>query len=250
VYTYLKRRASALGQPALSVVWIPAEDRIVWRYVRDVLEGRYSSASAAAPDCRCELVRVFRSRRRANRRRAGRIPRTLDAVAGRIARLACTLGLPRMATPYDAFEHHTLLKHARAVVTGAHKAPLPAARAAYATLMRYYQRRLRRSPIRLRTLAGRPFDAIHGSINALARDLGYRGRDNRRWKPEERRIAAKWLARYRYYLRSDTAWSIPETAISLQQDLTARGFRRTITACKAELYLEKLGRIPARKFRD
>ena len=79
------QRADRLGLKWTDALWIPAEERIIDRYARDVVLGRYPSVSRAAPDCWRELEHFHRHRRlRRLKQRGEPGPRTLKAICGRL----------------------------------------------------------------------------------------------------------------------------------------------------------------------
>jgi len=245
VHTLLRRRARELGLPVLIERFSPAVDRLVLRYTRAYLEGRYERISAAGRACLAALTRLHRT----NPSRYPDVPRRrLHSICGRIDRRVIEYGLPHPASSFSAEEMLILDKYARRVAEGKHKGPLPAARRCYDDLTRLWRRAASRIRPRLRRYSGRSFGAVYQQLALRARDFGYRGVPHRRWLPAERRIAAKWLRRYIYYRDSDTPWSITDTANSLQEDLASSGYERTLEACRGELLLESWGRIAPDKF--
>jgi hypothetical protein len=79
------QRADRLGLKWTEAFWIPAEERIIDRYARDVVLGRYPSVSRAAPDCWRELERFHRHRRLRRLKQRGEPGlRTLKAICGKL----------------------------------------------------------------------------------------------------------------------------------------------------------------------
>jgi hypothetical protein len=231
--------------PVLMVDWTRDEDRVVRSYARAFLEGKYPRITKAGAACFDEfrrLRKVAPARYRVSRRR------TLKDICARIDRFVVATGLPHPAGLFTKSEMRVVDRYALAVAKGRYKAPLPATRPCYRALRRLWQRAARRVKPPLRHFVARTFDAVHARLIIRAHDFGYRGAPRRRWLPVERRIAAKWRGRYVTFRVSDTPWSINDTARSLEADLASSGYRRTVSACHAELKLELMGRIAASKF--
>jgi hypothetical protein len=246
IYTYLKRRLSAAGVPLKGPVWTPAEDRVVMRFTLALLAGEYENARGAAMACHAALLA---ERRRHRRRAAGIAPRTRWAVHNRVALFTRRAGVPSPQQPWIPAEERILTRHARRAVAGLCSGKA-AARSCHVDLGRLWDRLRRRSPLQLKDVAGRSFEAVWGRMQVRMLELGWRTQPNRPWSPVERRTARKWLLRYRRLRRSEAPWSIRDTARSLQAELAESGYQRTLAACWGELNLELQGRIPEHRFQD
>jgi hypothetical protein len=246
IYTYMRRRLTAAGTPLKGPVWTPAEDRVVMRFTLALFAGKHQDAYAAAKACRAALMD---DRRRYPRRFDGIAPRTEHAVHNRVALFTRRIGVPSPQRPWEPAEERILTRHARRVVAGLITS-MAATRSCYSDLRRLWDRSRRRSPRRLKIVAGRSFNAVWGRMHVRMGELGWRTQPHRPWSPAERRTARKWLLRYRRLRQSRTPWSIRETAESLQTDLADSGYERTLPACWDELKLELQGRIPEHRFQD
>ncbi|MFO7649875.1 MAG: hypothetical protein R6X13_00840 [bacterium] len=244
VYTYIKRTATRLGSAPVGMDWSPAEDRIVERFARAFVEGRTDGMADAQQACAAAL--------RQHASRPGRKTlqaRSSNAVRGRIQKYVSAFGLPAVGRLYTAAESRIAERYVRDVIAGRYRIVESASRELYSRLMVLYRRQAARRGAVIRP-AGRSFEAVDGWLRVLLRRTGWRRRNARRWQPVERRIAAKWLARWRRFSTAVRPWSIEDTARELRDDLASRGFFRTQESCSGELLLQKAGRITAEKFVD
>jgi hypothetical protein len=246
IYTYIRRRLTAAGTPLKGPVWMPAEDRAVMRFTLALFAGKYQDAYAAAKACRAALLA---ERLRHPRRFTGIAPRTERAVHNRVALFTRRVGVPSPQRPWEPAEERILIRHARRVVAGT-STSMAAVRSCYSGLRRLWDQSGRRSPRRLKVVAGRSFNAVWGRMHVRMGELGWHTQPHRLWSPVERRRARKWLSRYQRLRESKTPWSTRDTAESLQADLAESGYERTLPACWAELKLELQGRIPEHRFHD
>jgi len=233
IRTYLERRLRNLGKPPSRPDWTPTEDRVLARHARALVEGHYSSASAAARACMADWPPHCSIRRPL-------------AVANRISTLARDMHLPRPGADFTRVEERILNAHTRAVVVGRYRSPSAAARACFWVLHRHYNRLRSGRPGSFRMLAGRTFSAVRAQVFLRVRALGRLGPSNRRWSMEESESAEKWLRRHRQFRKHGGHWTLAETARSLQDDLERRGCKRTFEACWLKLDYLLHGRPPHR----
>ena len=159
--------------------WLPAEDRVVDRFARAIVSGRYRNVKEALPECQRELKRTRPDLRRAD-----------TAAAWRLLCRAYDLGLPRRKHLWTDEELRLLERHASALARG--KCP------DIATAARRYEAACGRAGLAIR----HPHDTIRTCISVRAHALGYdSSRANPPPGPEELRIIAGFsraLARGKY----------------------------------------------------
>jgi hypothetical protein len=99
--------AAARRQRPLYPKWIEAEDRVITRFARAIVSGRYPNVNQALPDCRRELAPI-----------APGLQRTDNAIAWRLLCRAYDFGLPRWMHFWTDQERRLLEPHALAVARG------------------------------------------------------------------------------------------------------------------------------------
>jgi len=104
--------AHHMKRPARQTPWQPAEYRIVMRFARRLVAGRYRSLGAAADECFLELR--DRSAARPGAPKHDRVyPRTYDAVRSRLSMVAVTRGFPQSFKMWTPAERLLAYKWAR-----------------------------------------------------------------------------------------------------------------------------------------
>lgn len=151
------RRAGRPVRPA-HLPWHPAEARVLDRFVRALLAGKYANALDALPHCQKALDRV-RARAHAG---GEKLPsRTRRAVWCRISELAREAGRPLRRVRYTREERRLIGRYARQLASGRYATVTDAARACFAA-----HRQLRPSP------PVRPFHGIYQTIDTASSKLG------------------------------------------------------------------------------
>jgi|GEM_PF-1847544 len=159
--------------------WLPAEDRVVDRFARAIVSGRYRNVTEALPECQRELKRARPDLRRAD-----------TAAAWRLLCRAYDFGLPRWKHLWTDDELRLLERHASALAHGKYRN--------IATAARCYETACARAGLAAR----HPDSSICARITVRARALGYvSSRVNPPLGPEELRVItgfSRALARGRY----------------------------------------------------
>jgi len=171
--------AAARRQRPLYPVWSEAEDRVVNRFARAIVSGRYPNVNQALPDCRRELAHVVQG-----------LERTEVAVAWKLLCRAYDFGLPRRMHFWTDQERRLLERHASALARG----ECPDSR----TAVRQVKRAFERAGLEARHHDSAILDLVIIRSRALGRPL-----NSVPFSPEEDRILdrfARALLRneYRY----------------------------------------------------
>jgi len=159
--------------------WLPAEDRVVDRFARAIVSGRYRNVKEALPECQRELKRMRPDLRRAD-----------TAAAWRLLCRAYDFGLPRRKHLWADEELRLLERHASALARGKYPD--------IETAAHRYEAACGRAGLAVRHRHG----TICTRISVRAHALGYdSSRANPPPGPEELRIItgfSRALARGRY----------------------------------------------------
>ena len=126
VWRRIYNRASRLNRPWAKRLWSKEDSRVVERYARAVVAGRYSTALLAAQACREELRRARGLRRPA---------RPLRAVLARLLGLTRAMGLEKYPR-WTKAEREVLDRYLRALYAGSFPHVRPAAEACAAEMRR------------------------------------------------------------------------------------------------------------------
>ena len=157
--------------------WSEAEDRVLSRFARAIVRGRYPHVKQALPDCRRELAHVTPGLRR-----------TDDAIAWKLLCRAYDFGLPRRMRFWTDQERRLLERHASALACG----ECPKSSAAVREIKRAFER----AGLGVR----HPDSAIRDLVNVRSRALG-RPRYSVAFSPGEDRVIDRFsraLARNEY----------------------------------------------------
>jgi hypothetical protein len=182
VYQAVWVRTREARDRGLNTEWSSAEDRVVTRFARDLLKGRYASVQQAAVACTREFER------HAGRRKGSRAwkPRTLGSVANRVNLLSHKIGRPAWRTRFRPWEQEVIDDYVQALAGGRYLSLLRAAQDCCQDL-----NRLRREHRADRTVVRKVYP-IRWQLSKRARALGWNWLAER-WTPEERRIVDRYV---------------------------------------------------------
>jgi len=219
--------ARSLGWSQSATRWLPEERRILERYVRALVNGRYVSPSLAARDCSAELDRLHRRLRRESSTR-GFFPRRVNTIANYLHRWSRDRGRPVAADWTDA-EVRVIRRHAQGLASGEHKDGRAAARACFLELQA-----LRRRQWRL----FRAKASVSQQLREFAHETGEHWPKSG-WTVEELRACQRWVRWYERHrrVRRLRPWAV--AAEGLQQELEQMHSRRSVEACAARLWKER-----------
>ena len=224
--------ARKLGWSQSATRWLPEERRILERYVRALVNGRYASASLAAEDCSADLDRLHRRLRRESGTR-GFFPRNVRTIANYLHRWSRDRGRPVAADWTDA-EVRVMRRHAQGLASGEHKDGRTAAQACFLDLQV-----LRRRQWRLfRRIRPRAKTSVSRQLRLFAHETGERWPKSA-WTAMELRVCQRWLRWYERHrrVRRLRPWTV--AAEGLQQELEQVHSRRTVEACADRLWKER-----------
>jgi len=223
--------------------WTPAELRVIRRYVRALVAGRFRYVHEAALPCTRELG-AMRGRTGPGRREL----RTRLAVKCKLQSECKLLGAPRFRSCLTREESGVVERYARAVDRGEFSRWKDAAEACRDELTRAALVASRRRGVEVHEVTAYNLHTIHVYMLDLSRKLALRGPRRILWtEPELRRCAswARWLERHPTRRRGMHAFS--EAACGLQDELAEIGHSRSIMACRHRLYRDwrRLRGLPA-----
>ncbi len=213
--------ARSMGLPRLVRPWSPSERRVLDRYARRLLEGRYRWVPDAARECQSELGGSH----------------TYRAVCAVLRTRTAEFGLPRFHGQFTRPEKQFIWRYALNV----HRGRLPdwktAARLCAVAVSRLHARLAKSGPFQLRRFSGHTFDSIYNAIRRLARRRGLRGPGYRRWSAEENKVAASWVRWYDRYRTVRRLAPLVRSGEGIHDDLAEKGLHRSVNACMARLSL-------------
>jgi len=215
VYWKVFNEARGLGLSRLKERWTPAENRVLTRYLRLLMERRYRHTPEAARDCHKALGGS----------------RSYKAVLFALSTRAAAAGIPRCYSHLTADELRTAEKYAMMV----HNGRLPDWRAAavrcHAELGRRIARTGRNGKLRLRHATTHTLDTIHLAILKIAHSRNLRGPRNPHWSDDEDRLAGSWVRWYDRHRHVRRLAPLRQAAEGLSEDLEKAGFNRNVRAC-------------------
>lgn len=224
--------ARSLGWSKSATRWRPEERRILERYVRALVNGRYASAAPAARDCSAELDQLHRRLRRESSTR-GFFPREVNTVANYLHRWSRDRGRPVVADWTDA-EVRVMRRHAQGLASGEHKDGRVAASACLLELQA-----LRHSQWQLfRHIRPRAKTSVFQQLREFAHETGERWPKSG-WTAEELRACQRWVRWYERHRRVRRLRPWASAAEGLQQELEQMHSRRSVEACAARLWKER-----------
>jgi len=230
VHCRLCERALELGRPRLHVAWALKEERIVDRHVLDLLNGGLPDARTAGLRCKRDLDRLYGEHPNDPRACA---PRTLIAVTQRILCRARALGQRWRNSKWAPWELQVIERCSRGIL----KSRSPSIIRATAHCRRELTRRQEQRQKKLGLIAvpyARSDRAIQWQLRGRTLALGrpMKGAD---WKPDELRIAQKWIRVYKANRPFFHRVIYDELAEKLRQDLLRQGHQRSFLGCKQTL---------------
>jgi hypothetical protein len=224
--------ARKLGWSQSATRWLPEERRILERYVRALVTGRYASPSLAAKDCSAELDRLHQRLRRESSTH-GFFPRHVNTIANYLHRWSRDRGRPVTADWTEA-EVRVMRRHAQGLASGEHKEGRAAAGACFLELQA-----LRRRQWRLfRHIRPRAKTSVSRQLRLFAHETGERWPKSA-WTAEELRMCQRWLRWYERHrpVRRLRPWTV--AVEGLQQELEQMHSRRSVDACAARMWKER-----------
>jgi len=232
-YAKLLELARSMGLPCRQRAWEPAERRVLERYVRRLLAGKYKYTRDIAAACARELAEIDACATRRAKGSRQRPARSEKAVYSELTRIVASAKLPRYKAPWTRPELDVLERYARATARGKYRHWNEAAKAAMEDLRGLYDGK--GAGIRPARLAGhRPSDAEQ-QIRGLAHRLNLDGPHMRYWTPPEERIFGKWVKLYHEGHHQRREGPLSEFAEGLRRELRGAGFNRRPSACMARL---------------
>jgi hypothetical protein len=224
--------ARSLGWSQSATRWLPEERRILERYVRALVSGRYVSPSLAARDCSAELDRLHRRLRRESST-CGFFPRRVNTIANYLHRWSCDRGRPVTADWTDA-EVRVIRRHAQGLASGEHADGRAAAGACLLELQALRRRRWRL----FRHIRPRAKTSVSQQLREFAHETGEHWPKSG-WTAEELRACQRWVRWYERHrrVRRFRPWAV--AAEGLQQELEQMHSRRSVEACAARLWKER-----------
>jgi hypothetical protein len=178
--------------------WLPEEDRVVDRFARGLVAGKYKDVLDAARACTVALDRQFV--RRHGRGRVAVLPRHLDSVRHRVRQRLDILGLAWTGISLTDEEERIVSRHARDLADGRYHDAGRAAEACVVALTRMPSPVPRRRPLSLVNVRAR----IYSRARRAGRSWVYT-----RWHPQEDAIV-------RRYAEAVVSGKYPTTAAALR----------------------------------
>lgn len=225
----LRRRIRALGRVLTHDPWTTQEVRIVTRFARLVVRGRYDGAPQVATDCKAALDQ-------SRRRHQGRTPRppsrSLAKVTGRLWGKLAELGQPRSRGRRTEAEQKVIDRYARAVVEHRYDNVAHAVPDCLRALNRVARRVSGVTDVRSQ-------ESVHEAVYKRAREIAHRQLPHRLWTGEERKLTAKWVKKYDRHRRGKLRSNAVTLAEMMRAELARKGYYRSFRACLAELYTQR-----------
>jgi len=209
----IRSRIRDLGLPARTVRWSPAEDRVLDRYVRALMAGRYRHAREAARDCMVDMEKLYRKHPAAIWARTRRKWRTL---AERLGEQVHVLGRLWRFARFTPEEKRFLDRYARALVGGRYRTARDAGQECWRAMKRAYDRRSARQ----HELPGVRFPrSVRSVVSLLAQRSAALGRElrNRIWRPAELAVVREGENRDNYRLFGRKLGTLPWFSASQAQ---------------------------------
>jgi hypothetical protein len=209
-----------LGRAIRAMGWTKAELKVLDRHLRMLHCGRPWTVTEMAAEC--------------SRALGGR--HSPEAIRGRVKPMLRQMGLPRYHGFSEPFEQELIERHAREAAAGGPEAWHAAGEACHRELEAEYARRARTSPGGASADYGRTAARTYSQLLRVAVRLGLRvPRDQRRWSEEEDRIYESWRRWYRGHRGNRRTSALSVASQGLLDELTDKGFRRTLYACHSRL---------------
>lgn len=225
-------RALEFGRKQIHVIWTPEEWRLIRELARGVSSGRFREVRQAAREFAAEMAR----------RRKGWAPgerpipvRTIAAIDRKLRHTADVASLAWGFRDWSPEEDRVVDRFIGRYSKGKFRSFRSAARACQDALRRLDAAR-QRHPSRGRPY-GRSLSAIKQHLRERAAKRGVPMHLFRRWRGVEQDVAARYAG---LYVAGGGRPNQLDIAYALQRELRGLGYRRTVTACKAELRRARL----------
>jgi len=217
---HMARAIRAMGVPADDQEWTKAELKVLDRHVRMLHCGRPWTVTDMAEEC--------------SRALGGR--HSPQAIRGRVKPMLRHVGLPRYHGFSEPFERELIERYARGVTTDDPVAWHAAGEACHKEIEAEYARRARTATDGASPDYGRTPARTYAELLRVAAKLAlHTPRDQRRWSEEEDRICESWGRWLRGHRANRRNAPLTQAAQGLLDDLTDKGFRRSLSACSQRL---------------
>ena len=210
----------ALGVPARDERWTRSDLKVLDRHLRMLRCGRPWTVRDMAAEC--------------SRALGGR--HSPEAIRNRVKPMLRQLSLPRYHGFSEPFEQELIERYARGVTTDDPAAWHAAGEACHKELEVEYARRAQTTPGGASADYGRTPERTYRELLRVAARLGLRtSRDQRRWSEEEVRMCESWRRWLRGHRANRRNAPLTQAAQGLLDDLTDKGFPRSLAACRQRL---------------
>ncbi len=210
----------AMGVPARDERWTRSDLKVLDRHLRMLRCGRPWTVRDMAAEC----SRALGARH------------SPEAIRNRVKPMLRQLSLPRYHGFSEPFERELIERHAREAAAGGPDAWRAAGEACHKELEAEYARRARTTPGGASADYGRTAARTYSQLLRVAVRLGLRApRDQRRWTEEENRICESWRRWYWGHRGNRRTSALSVASQGLLDELTDKGFRRTLYACHSRL---------------
>jgi hypothetical protein len=210
----------ALGVPARDERWTRPDLKVLDRHLRMLRCDRAWTVTDMAAEC--------------SRAVGGR--HSPVAIRGRVEPILSEMGLPRYHGFSEPFEQELIERYALSVTTDDPEAWHAAGEACHQEPEVEYARRARSAPGGASADYGRTPERTCRELRRVAARLGLRtSRDQRRWTEAEDRICETWRRWYQGHRANRRTSALSVASQGLLDELTDRGFRRTLHACHSRL---------------
>jgi hypothetical protein len=227
--------ARKLGRPPTSAKWSKQELRIVERFARAAVEGRFRSTLLAAQECRKSLDELAAKRRAKTKKRVVR--RSIEAVRGRLFLLVKTLPGRLFGGRWTPAEDRIIARYASSLAAGQLQDATTAGRECHRALLEYARQLRQENPAALARSCERTLMATNLRVREHAYRLGWTCFQRHPWSLKEKEIARKWTRRYRTLLKAGVAGALGDAGRGMRAELRElHGFRRTLDHCKTRLW--------------
>jgi hypothetical protein len=217
---HMSRAIRALGVPARDERWTRSDLKVLNRHLRMLRCGRPWTVRDMAAEC--------------SRAVGGR--HSPEAIRGRVKPMLRAMCLPRYHGFSEPFERDLIERYARSVMTDDTGAWRAAGEACHKELEAEYARRARSAAGGASPDYGRTPARTYTELLRAGAKLGlHTPRDQRRWSEEEIRICESWGRWLRVHRANRRNAPRTQAAQGLLDDLTDKGFRRSLTACSQRL---------------
>jgi hypothetical protein len=226
--------ARQLGRQPTSARWTRQESRIVERFARAAVEGRFRSTFLAAQECRNALDELAAKHRAKTGKRVVR--RSVEAVRGKLFLRVGALPGRLFGGRWSPAEDRIIARYARALAAGQLQDATAAGRECHRALLEYARQLRQENPAALSRRCERTLMATNLRVREHAYRLGWTCFRRRPWSDKERAIERKWIQRYRAHVKAGTPYPLGDDGRGMRAELRAHGFRRHLEHCKNRLW--------------